>query len=292
MYMALNPWAVGVKANTIEEGIAVAVLGEFDGLELSISAAADLIDEKGTAHVRNLFETARIKPAGFGLTVDFRTSEENYQRGLEELPRFAKAASSIGCTRTATWITPCSETLTFDENRKFHVQRFTPIARILEQEGIQLGLEFIGPQTLWKSQKYPFIHQMQPMLEMGEEIGPNVGLLLDCWHWHTSEGTLEDLLALEPSQIAYVHVNDAPLGVKMEEYHDHVRGMPGETGVINIEGFLKALQTIGYEGPVVAEPFKTELAELPTDEDRVTAVSQSMKKIFALAGVERVVDGR
>ncbi len=285
MYKALNPWAVGVKINTIEEGIAAAVNGEFDGLELSISSVADLIDEKGAVYVRSLFESAKIVPAGFGLTVDFRTSEEHFERGLKELPRFAKAASSIGCTRTATWITPCSDTLTFEENRKFHVLRFTPIAEILQQEGILLGLEFIGPQTLWQSKKYPFIHQMEPMLEMGRDIGLNVGLLLDCWHWHTSEGTLASLLALEPSQIAYVHVNDAPIGVNMEEYQDHVRGMPGETGVIDIKGFLQSLQTIGYEGPVVAEPFKTELNDLPTDNDRISAVSESMKKIFAIAGI-------
>ena len=87
------------------------------------------------------------------------------------------------------------------------------------------------------SAQYPFIYKMEDMLAMGAEIGPNMGLLLDCWHWHTSGGTIEDIKRLSPEQVVYVHVNDAPRGVGMDEYVDSVRGLPGETGVIDIAGY-------------------------------------------------------
>ena len=63
------------------------------------------------------------------------------------------------------------------------------------------------------------------------------------------------LKALTPAQVVYVHVNDAPAGVPIDEQMDGVRALPGETGVIDIAGFLKALQGIGYDGPVTPEPF-------------------------------------
>ena len=113
----------------------------------------------------------------------------------------------------------------------------------LAHEGVHLGLEFIGPKTLRDSQKYPFVHTMAQMLGMAQQIGPNVGLLLDCWHWHTSHGTVDELHNLTAEQVVYVHVNDAPAGVPTDEQVDSVRALPGETGVIDIVGFLQALQT-------------------------------------------------
>src|SRR6185369_16124190 len=98
-------------------------------------------------------------------------------------------------------------------------------------------------------------HQMAPMLEMGAEIGSNVGLLLDVWHWYTSGGTVDELKALRNEQVVYVHVSDAPVGVPVDKQIDNKRCLPGATGVIDIGGFLGALKQIGYDGPIVPEPF-------------------------------------
>jgi sugar phosphate isomerase/epimerase len=126
---------------------------------------------------------------------------------------------------------------------------------------------------------------MGEMLELGEKIGPNVGLLLDCWHWYTSGGTIEELRKLRPEQVVYVHVNDAPRGIAIDQQIDNVRDLPGATGVIDIRGFLRALKSIGYDGPVTPEPFKKELADLPSDEARLKRVGAAMDKIFAQAGI-------
>ena len=83
----------------------------------------------------------------------------------------------------------------------------------------------------------------------------------------------------------YVHVNDAPAGVPVEEQLDNVRALPGETGVIDIAGFLQSLQAIGYDGPVVPEPFKKELADLPSDDARLETVGAAMDRIFRQAGI-------
>ena len=186
-----------------------------------------------------------------------------------------------------TWIMPCSNDRPFEENLAFHIARFRPIAKILADHGCSIGLEFIGPKTIRESQKYPFIHTMDGMLEMCAQIGPNAGLLLDCWHWHTSGGTVDDLHRLTAKEVVYVHVNDAPRGVAMDDYVDSVRGLPGETGVIDIAGFLGALRDMGYDGPITPEPFKKELAELPSDAERLTVVGDSMRKIFRIAGLRQ-----
>jgi sugar phosphate isomerase/epimerase len=285
MYKGLSPWAIGVRARSLQEAIAAAKKGGFGGVEFGAQEVADLVETQGADHVKGLFAGAGLKPAGFGLPTDWRTSPENWRKGLEELPRLAKAAAAIGGTRTFTWITPGSDDRAFDANYDFHVTRFKPIAALLAEHGCSLGLEFIGPKTLRNALKYPFVHTLGGMLALGRDIGPNVGLLLDCWHWHTSHGTLADLNALRPEQVVYVHVNDAPAGIPTDEQVDNVRALPGETGVIDIAGFLQALQRIGYDGPVTPEPFKQELGDLPSDEARLQTVGAAMEAIFQKAGI-------
>ncbi len=285
MYKALSAGAIGVRAGNLSNAIALAAQHGFAGVEFSPQEVATLIDEQGVEAVKDLFAGANVKPAGWGLPTDWRGPEEKWRAELHDLPRLAKAAAAIGGTRVSTWIMPCSNEREWEENLAYHIGRFQPIAHILEQEGVHLGLEFIGPKTLRDSQKFPFIHTMPQMLDMARQIGPNVGLLLDCWHWHTSHGTVAELRNLTPEQVVYVHVNDAPADVEIDAQVDNKRGLPGVTGVINIVGFLQSLQTIGYEGPVVAEPFAKELDALPSDDARLQTVSTALDTIFQHAGI-------
>jgi sugar phosphate isomerase/epimerase len=51
--------------------------------------------------------------------------------------------------------------------------------------------------------------------------------------------------------------------------------------VINVGIFLNALNKVGFDGPVRAEPFNDALRKLPREE-AVAATSRAMKKAFAL----------
>ena len=285
MYPALSPQAIRVRAETLEEAIDAARRGGFAGVEFDPREVADRVDRQGAEHVRGLFAAAGIRPAAWRFPVDWRGTEEVWRQGVDELPRLAEAAAAIGCTRTSSYVMPSADERPFEENWRFHVARFTPVASVLAEHGCALGLEFIGPKTLRDSRRYPFVHTMGGMLELAAAIGPNVGLLLDCWHWYTSHGTLDDLHALRPEQVVYVHVNDAPAGIPIDEQVDRVRALPGETGVIDIAGFLHALRAIGYDGPVTPEPFKEELRDLPCDNERLRVVGAAMAAIFRQAGL-------
>jgi len=284
MYKALSPGAIRVSAANLDDVLLAAKTGGFDGVEINPSEIADLIVASGKDAVIAKFTDAGIKPAGFGLPVDWRGAEDVWRSSLNTLPRLAEAAAAIGATRTMTWIMPCSNDREFDENTQFHITRFTPIAKILAEHGLSLGLEFIGPKTLRETQKFPFIHTMDAMLALGREIGPNVGLLLDSYHWYTSHGTVSELRALTPQQVVVVHVNDAPLGVRVDEQLDGVRDLPGATGAIDIASFLQSLQAIGYQGPVIPEPF-VDLSALPSDTARLQRVGAAMDDIWRKAGL-------
>jgi len=282
MYIGLSPGAIGVRVENISQRIAAARDHGFAGVEIDANEIANLVEAGGAESVTSQFEEADVIACSWGLPTDWRSSEENWKRDLEKLPRLAKAAADIGCYRVATWIMPAYNDLQFDANLKFHVERFKPIAEIVGEFGHRLGLEFVGPKTLRDKFKYEFVYDLPGMMNMANWIGPNVGLLLDSWHLYTSHGSVAQVLELHESDVVYVHVNDGPLGVPIDEQLDGVRGLPGETGLINMAEFLGALKQIGYSGPVIPEPFKKELGDLPDDAARLDTVSASMRKIFAL----------
>jgi len=285
MFTTLSPGAIGVKTKDLSDLLAKAKSAGFAGAEIPVGEVADLVDREGVAAVRDRFENAGVRAAGWGLPTNWRQDEAAWRADLGKLPRLARAAAAVGAKRTFTWILSWDDHRPEAENWKFHVDRFTPIARILADYGVGVGLEFLGPKTMWKGKANPFVHTLERMVELAAAIGPNAGLLLDCWHWHASEGTLEAIRKLPESKVVYVHVNDAPKGVPIDELVDNRRGLPGETGVIDITGFLQALRAIGYDGPVTPEPFKKELNDLPSDEERLRVVSAAMAGIFRKAGI-------
>jgi sugar phosphate isomerase/epimerase len=102
------------------------------------------------------------------------------------------------------------------------------------------------------------------MLEFARECGPNMGLLLDSWHWHHAGATPTDILAAGKSGIVHVHLAEAPK-LPPEEIRDNERLIPGE-GVIDWRGFLGALKKVGYEDGLSPEIFGRGLKDMTAEE--------------------------
>jgi sugar phosphate isomerase/epimerase len=285
MFKSLSAGAIGVRGTT-EEIAKLAGAHGFGGMELDGVEAADLMERGELDTLRAIYAGSGLRPGAVGLPVQFRADEETFQRDLAGLPRVAKAAAAMGCQRCATWLLPASDELAFAENFELHRRRLKACAEVLGEHGCRLGLEFVGPRTARAGKKHEFVYDMKGMLRLADAIGTgNVGLLLDCWHWYCTAGTVDDILALAPEQVVHVHVNDAPAGVALDEQLDSRRALPGETGVIDAAGFLSALAEIGYDGPVMAEPFSQRVRDLPADE-AVRVTSKALDGIFSAAGLQ------
>jgi sugar phosphate isomerase/epimerase len=284
MFTSLNPGTLSFSV-PFEEALQLAKTNNFAALDLPLSELWQLAQETSIQGVKDRFDVAGIRPGGWGLPVEFRGSEEVYRAGLAKLPHYVALAQALGSPWCTTWILPFSDELDYTANMEFHVRRLRPVAQILADHGCRFGLEFVGPRTMRDGHKYPFIYTIDGALELGHLLETdNTGLLLDCWHWYTSHGTVEDLERLTADRVVYVHVNDAPAGRAIDEQIDNQRLLPGVSGVIDIVGFLQALARMGYDGPVVAEPFDASLKALAPAE-RVRLTRESLSKIWTQAGL-------
>jgi sugar phosphate isomerase/epimerase len=195
MYVALNPTLTAGGKLSWPEFAKLAAKTGYLGVDVQISQAMQI----GAEAAQALLAELRLKPAVVGLPVDFRNDEETFQKGLQALPDAARFSKSINCPRMTTHILPSSPTPKA-ELRKLYRDRFAACAQAIAPHGLRLGLEFVSPLHLRTRHPHEFIWRMDETLELAKDSGPNVGVLLDSWHWHHASGTAGT--SLRPAGIA------------------------------------------------------------------------------------------
>ena len=280
MQLHLSCGALGIKA-TQREAVELAAKFGYDVVDADGRYLAGLSDSD-LAQLRDFMASKKVGWAMAGLTVDFRRDDATFSETLKAFPQYVEAIHRAGVRRVTTWLSPSSAQRTYLVNFRIHSQRLREIARILNGSGIRLGLEYVAPKTLWASQRYPFIHTMAEMKDLMADMNqPNVGFVLDSWHWYNAGDTKEDILSLRAKDVVSVDLNDAPAGVPMDQLIDGKRELPASTGVIDVKSFLGALEKIGFDGPVRAEPFNDAVRHMPPEQAAAAAMA-ALKKAFAM----------
>lgn len=280
MKTSLSPGAIGLKTNQME-AIELAHYYGFQAVEPQAEYIRTL-DEAGAAKLRDALRGNNVVWGSAGLRINLPAEDAAYAEDMSLLPATAKALRAAGVARGGRWISPASDALTYSKNFKLHVARVRQAAEILDDQGIRLGLEYVGPKTSWASRRYPFIHTMAEARELIAEVGKkNVGLIIDSWHWYTSGESGADIQALTNSDVVSIDLNDAPAGVPVDRQIDSKRELPAATGVIDIKTFLDSLRKIKFDGPIRAEPFNAALRAMPKEQALAASIA-SLRKALAL----------
>jgi sugar phosphate isomerase/epimerase len=221
----------------------------------------------GLETTRALFKELNVRPTIVSLPMarplPLGGEPAAFEDALKLLADDAAFVAGVGCKNMMLVLSPTGPTGR-EEHRKLVVQRLTAISEVLQKANLRLGLEFLGPLYMRQGSadgppRVPFIWTLPETLALAKDCGPNIGVILDVWHWHHSGGTIADIMAAEQSRIVHVHLSDAR-PAPAEEVRDNHRVMPGE-GSIDLVAFLHALQKIGYADGVSPEP----LGRIPED---------------------------
>jgi sugar phosphate isomerase/epimerase len=227
----------------------------------------------GLETTKALFAELKIRPTITNLPMarplPFAGDDAAFTEALKPLADDAAFIAGVGCKKMMLVLSATSPTPK-DEFRKLVVQRLSAVSEVLQKANLRLGLEFLGPLYMRQGPgrdgqpRTPFIWTLPETVALAKDCGPNMGAVLDVWHWHHSGGTVQDILDAGNDRIVHVHISDAK-PAPAEEVRDNQRVMPGE-GSIDLIGFLQALKKIGYADGVSPEPLGRIPPEMSAEE--------------------------
>lgn len=258
----------------------------FVGVDLRLDKQEKRIREIGVERLKRAIADAGLLP-GYCSILPGKMScdDKTWREGIERVATLAKLAEQLGYTRTATVVLPFDDELPFDAFFDLHVRRINEAAPVLADHGLSLALEYVSPVTRRAGHKHLFIYDLAGLRRLCRATDhTNVGLLLDSFHWHCAGETVADIEALSEDEVVVVHVNDVIAKRAVEKQVVTERALPCETGLIDLAGFIGALDKIGYDGPITSEPTNPRWSGMDP-EQAVTELSKSMDKLMALVAV-------
>ena len=286
MFGTVNAHLLGVDMEA-ETGVALARRYRVAGLGLS-RAQLQRLDDDRLERLRAQMEAGALATeCCFLLDPPLAVPETQWRSGMEILPAAARGAHRLGFTRTLMTVLPFHDELPFAANFAHHVRRVRELADRLAAHGIVLGLEYLSPESRRQGHRYSFIHSLDGLRELCREVErPNVGLVLDSFHWYCAAETTADIQRLAAAEIVTVHLSDAVAGLGRRQQRAFARELPGTTGIVDNAGFMAALAAIGYRGPIGCEPMNRAFAALGPGR-AVAQAAAALRQVTAQASAAR-----
>jgi 2-keto-myo-inositol isomerase len=126
-------------------------------------------------------------------------------------------------------------------------------------------------------------------LDLADEIvrktaRPNVGIVIDSFHFYAGGSTIESIDALDPERLFIFHINDAEDRPR-KELEDRHRLLPG-LGILPLGEIIAALRRIGYDRVTSIEIFRPEYWE----RDPLELASDARAAVARVLDVERTTN--
>lgn len=279
---------MGLNHHSFENLLLSASKNGFAGIEVPQGAFGT---EEAAREASKRMEEMGMK---FGLIMApcdmYKVDDATFGAALQTFGKWARLAKIAGCSRAYNHIWPGSDEREYNENFEWHTNRLTAIYQVLKNEGLQYGIEFMGPLTVRNKFKYEFIHSLMGVLSLVNEVDSEIGFVFDTFHWYCSGSNSDDLFfaARNTARIINIHLAEPnPLHPREDQIDDH-RALPKVVGTVDTTSILRLFDQNGYAGPVIIEPMKptTDNYSKMNLDDAVRDAANCIHKIFSTAGIK------
>jgi 2-keto-myo-inositol isomerase len=270
--------ATTLENSTLEKDLELCEKHGYDLIEIrTMDKLPEYLKDHTIEDLANYFQNHHIKPLAFNALVFFNNrDEEGYKAIIEEFKGMMEVGKKIGVQYVVAVPLVTDKKILKEDINNSCVEVLKELSDIAEPYGIKIAVEFVGhPQCTVNTfgQAYEIIETVDR---------DNVGLVLDCFHFHAMGSKMEDLKKADGSKIFILHMDDTedfPIGFLT----DDDRLWPG-LGAIDLDGILLTLKEIGYSDCASVELFRPEYYQLDAEEAIKTAKDttlQVLSKYFA-----------
>jgi len=247
MELGLNG-ATTLKADLATD-IAVAGKAGFDFIEIWAAKLLGYLDRGGLPALRRDLRRAGVTPATLNSVERITFNDPSgHVRMLEEFQRLCRVAEAIGCETVLVVPSPRPNGVTDSAIERESVRVLRELSRLAKPHGVRLAYEFLGFADCT-------VNSLAQCARIVEKVArPNVGLVLDTFHFFAGGSTLASIRRVDPRCIFMVHINDVERAPR-RKMHDALRLYPGK-GILPLKAILRELKAIGYAGKVSVEIFR------------------------------------
>jgi 2-keto-myo-inositol isomerase len=254
MELGLNG-ATTLKADLATD-IAVAGRAGFDFVEIWAAKLLGYLDRGGIPALRRDLKRAGVEAATLN-SVEHVTFNDpsGHIRMLEDFQRFCRVAEAINAETVIVVPSPRPKGVSLASIERESVRVLRELSRIARPYGVRLAYEFLGFADCT-------VNTLAQCAEIVDKVArPNVGLVLDTFHFFAGGSTVASIREVNPEKIFIVHINDVERAPR-RKMHDALRLYPGK-GILPLTSILRALKAIGYTGRVSVEIFRPQYWNRP-----------------------------
>lgn len=252
--------ATTLENSNLETDLKLCEKHGYDYIEIrTMDKLPEYLETNSMEDLASYFEANHIKPLAMNALVFFnnRTGEE-HQESIKEFKDMLEKAKQINAPYIVAVPLVTEEKILQADIKKSAVSVLQEFSELAEPYGIKIAVEFVGhPQCT--------INTFGQAYDIVEAVGrDNVGLVLDCFHFHAMGSKMQDLEKAEGNKIFIIHIDDTedfPIGFLTDE--DRV--WPGH-GAIDLQGIITTALERGFDGAVSVELFRPEYYKLDPDE--------------------------
>lgn len=249
MRPALNG-ATSMK-HPLEIEVTAAAAAGFEGLELWWDKVVSYLESNSINDLSMLLKENNVKaigicPFAFSPYRDTDECRQDIHQGL-------KIAAEIGCGM----LTICGYGRPIQISREEASCKFAEELKLLSEMAakydIKLAIEPVSGNTVFQNP----LDTLQVIELAGNP--ENLGTLVDTFHYSRVGVSLDIVRKIPLEKMYIVHINDSIEG-EGESLTDADRLYPTE-GVLDLNGYMKALRDVGYDGYLSVEVFRREYWE-------------------------------
>ena len=229
--------------------IAVAGKAGFDFIEIWAAKLIGYLERGGLPALRRDLRRAGVTPATLNSVERITFNDPSgHIRMLEDFTRLCRVAEAIDCETVLVVPSPRPRGVSAAAIERESVRVLRELSRLAKPHGVRLAYEFLGFADCT-------VNTLAQCAAIVEKVArPNVGLVLDTFHFFAGGSTLASIRTLDPRRIFMVHLNDVER-VPRRRMHDALRLYPGR-GIIPLRAILRALKAVGYDGKASVEIFR------------------------------------
>lgn len=254
MELGLNG-ATTLKADLATD-IAVAGRAGFDFVEIWAAKLLGYLERGGLPTLRRDLQRAGVRAATLN-SVEHVTFNDpsGHVRMLEDFQRFCRVAEGINAGTVIVVPSPRPKGVSLAAIQRESIRVLRELSAIARPSGVRLAYEFLGFSGCT-------VNTLAQCATIVEKVArPNVGLVLDTFHFFAGGSSVASIREVNPEKIFIVHINDVERAPR-RRMHDALRLFPGR-GILPLTRILRALKAIEYDGGISVEIFRPQYWNRP-----------------------------